>query len=149
TGSTTTVPVIPGLQETGYTTAREIIEHVRPPKSLVIIGGGTLGVETAQLLASFGTKITLVEKAHRLLPDYDPDAGEVIERLLSEQKGVSVLTQSQVLSVEKEGLGKRVRIKRGGAEKSVRADEIMLATGRSPQVDLGLENASVDYTEKG
>lgn len=149
TGSTATIPEIPGLKELGFETTKDIIDHVRPPKSLVIIGGGTLGIELTQLLASFGTKITIIEKAARLLPDYDQDAGELIERLLTEQKGVSVLTQARVLSVEKEGLGKRVRISRGGAEKSIRADEIMIATGRTPQVDLGLENASVAYTGTG
>lgn len=148
-GSTPLIPDIPGLQETGFITAREVINHLRPPKNLVIVGGGTIGVEIAQLLASFGTKVTIIEQASRILPDYDQEVGELIERSLSELKGVTVLTHARVLSVEKDGIGKRVLVSRGNTEKSIRTDDIMIATGRSPQVDLGLENASVKYTPKG
>lgn len=149
TGSTWEIPEIPGLDEVGYVTQRSMLESIRPPKSLVIIGGGVEAVETAQLMATFGTKVTIVEKASRLLPDQDLEVGELLERLLHEQKGVDVLTQARVLSVQKEGLGKRILVARAGVEKSIRTDELMIATGRTPRVDLGLENASVKYTPKG
>lgn len=149
TGSSWIAPKIQGLAEINYLTPRTILETMRPPKTLLIIGGGTYGVEIAQLMATFGTKVFIAEKAGRLLPNYDPEVGETIERVLSEQKGVSILTHSRVLSVEKEGLGKKILISRGGAEQSIRADEILVAAGRQPNIDLGLENASVNYTPKG
>lgn len=149
TGSTWEIPDIPGLAEAGYITQRTILELIRPPKSLVIVGGGIEAVETAQMVATFGTKVTIVEKSSRLLPDHDQEVGELLERLLREQKGVDVLTQTRVLSVQKEGLGKRVLLSRGGAERSVRTDELMIAIGRTPRVDMGLENASVKYTPAG
>lgn len=72
-----------------------------------------------------------------------------MERILKEQKGVTSLTQTRVISIQKDGIGKRVTFSRGGHEKSVRVDEVLLAAGRAPTVDLGLENATVKYTPKG
>jgi pyruvate/2-oxoglutarate dehydrogenase complex dihydrolipoamide dehydrogenase (E3) component len=122
---------------------------MRPPKSLYIIGAGTVGVEIAQLMAIFGTKVYLADIASRILPSEDEEVGELMERTLREQKGVTSLTQTRTLAVVKDGIGKRVTYSRGGVEKSVKVDEILIATGRTPSVDLGLENASVTYTPKG
>jgi pyruvate/2-oxoglutarate dehydrogenase complex dihydrolipoamide dehydrogenase (E3) component len=149
TGSRWVIPDIPGLQESGFVTPRTVIDAVRPPKSLFIIGAGQVGVEIAQLMAIFGTKVYLAEKASRLLPHQDHEVSTLMERLLREEKGVTSLTETRVLSVTKDGLGKRIIISRGGVEKSVRVDEIMIAAGREPNVDLGLENATVKYTPKG
>jgi len=149
TGSSWIAPKVQGLGEIEYFTPRTILETLRPPKSLFIIGGGQYGIEIAQLMATFGTKIYIAEQASRLLPHEDKEAGELIERILTEQKGATILTHTRVLSVEKEGLGKRILINRGGVEKHIKADEILVAAGRLPNVDLGLENASVKYTPKG
>lgn len=149
TGSHWVAPTIQGLENVSYLTPRTILEALRPPKSLYIIGGGTAGVEIAQLMATFGTKVYIAEIANRLLPGYDNEAGELLERLLHEQKGVTALTQTRTLSIEKENIAKRVTYSRGGSEHSLRVDEILIATGREPTVDLGLENAAVSYTAKG
>ncbi len=149
TGSSWVTPNIQGLEDIPFFTPRTILEAIRPPKSLFIIGGGSHGIEIAQLMATFGTKVYIAEQASRLLPKQDSEVGELLERVLTEQKGVTVLTHSRVLSVNKEGLGKRILISRGGVEKYVKADEILVAAGRAPNVDLGLENASIVYTPKG
>jgi len=149
TGSSCIVPNIQGLADIKFFTPRTILEAMRPPKSLCIIGGGSHGVEIAQLMATFGTKVYIVEQASRLLPKQDAEVGATIEKVLTEQKGVTVLTHTRVLSVEKEGLSKRILITRAGTEKHIKADEILVAAGRAPNVDLGLENASVKYTPKG
>jgi len=149
TGSHWVAPNIQGLKEVSYLTPRTILEAMRPPKSLFVIGGGTIGVEIAQLMAIFGTKVYIAEIASRLLPREDEEVGVLMERLLKEQKGVTTLTQTRTLSVVKDGIGKRVTFTRGGVEKSVRVDEVLIATGRVPTIDLGLENASVIYTPKG
>lgn len=149
TGSHWVAPDIQGLADIHYLTPRTILESIRPPKSLYIIGGGTIGVELAQLMAIFGTKVYLAEVAARILPKEDEEVGELIERLLLENKGVTTLTQTRTLSIVKDGLGARVTFLRGGVEKSVRVDEILIATGRTPSVDLGLENASIQYTPAG
>lgn len=149
TGSHWITPNIQGLAEVPYLTPRTILEAMRPPKSLFIIGAGTIGVEIAQLMAIFGTKVYLAEIAARILPREDQEVGTLIERKLKEEKGVTSLTQTRVLSVVKEHMHKRVTYSRGGVEKSVLVEEVLIATGRVPTVDIGLENASVAYTPKG
>lgn len=149
TGSTWQEPDIPGIKNVKYLTPRTILDITRPPKSLLILGGGSSALEYAQLFAAFGTKIHIVERAARLLPDEDEEVGELMARLLETKKGVSVLTEARVLSVQKDGLGNRVKYTRGNQEKSFRVDEILVTTGRTPSVDIGLENATVKYTPKG
>ncbi|MDN5275073.1 MAG: Pyridine nucleotide-disulfide oxidoreductase [Candidatus Saccharibacteria bacterium] len=149
TGSHIEAPDIPGLENVKYLTPRTLLEATRLPKSLFIIGGSTVGVELGQLMAIFGTKVYIAEIASRLLPHEDEEAGVLMERLLKEQKGVTSLTQTRILSVVKDGVGKRITFNRGGVEKSLHVDEVLIATGRVPTVDLGLENASVNYTPKG
>ena len=149
TGSHWVTPDIPGLADTGFLTPRSILHAIRPPKSLFIIGGGTIGVEIAQLMATFGTKVYIAEVASRLLPKEDEEVGVLLERLLTENKGATILTQARVVSTQKDSLRKKVTYTRGGVEKSVQVDDILVATGRRPTVDLGLENASISYTPKG
>ena len=149
TGSHWVAPTIQGLKDVNYLTPRTILEGMRPPKSLYIIGGGTIGVEIAQLMAIFGTKVYIAEIASRLLPREDEEVGELMERVLKEQKGITSLTQARTLAVVKDGISKRVTYTRGGVEKSIKVDEVLIATGRMPTVDIGLENASVEYTPKG
>ena len=149
TGSHWIAPDVPGIEKISYLTPRTILESIRPPKSLYIIGAGTIGVEIAQLMAIFGTKVYLAEIAARILPQEEEEVGELMERLLREGKGITSLTQTRTVAVVKDGLGYRVTFLRGGIEKSVRVDDILVATGRVPNVDLGLENASVSYDPTG
>ncbi len=148
-GSSWTIPDIQGLDGVDYLTPRTILESIKPPKSLFIIGGGATGVEIAQLMAIFGTKVYIAEKASRLLPNQDAEVGTLMERVLHEQKGVTTLTEARVVAVARDGLSKRVTISRGGVERSIKVDEILVAAGRAPNVDIGLENATVKYTPKG
>ena len=149
TGSHWERPAIPGIEHIKYHTPKDILSVTRPPKSLLVIGGNSAAAEFTQLFATLGTKVYLVEKGARLLPEEDEEVGTLLERLFHEDKGVSVLTQTRILSVRKDGLGVRVTISRGGAEKSFRVDDILVTTGRTPTVDIGLENASVKYTPNG
>lgn len=149
TGTTWTKPKIQGIDTVKYLTPRTILEVLRPPKSLFIIGGGKTGVELAQLMATFGTKVYIGEIASRILPKLDHEVGDLIGKVLTDQKGVTVLTQSRIVALQKDGIGKRVTYSRGGVEKHVRVDEVLVATGRTPAVDLGLENATVAFSTKG
>ena len=149
TGSEWVAPNIPGIEDIPYLTPRTVLESIKPPKSIYIIGAGTVGVEIAQLLAIFGTKVYLAEIAARILPQEEEEVGELFERMLREGKGVTSLTQTRTVAVVKDGLGYRVTFLRAGVEKSVHVDEVLVATGRKPAVDLGLENASVEYNPTG
>lgn len=149
TGADWSVPTVEGLEKLGYHTPDTIIDIIRPPKSLFIIGGGSTSVEFARLYSTFGTKIYISEIAPRLLPREDEEVGELIKKVLEEKNGVTTLTTTRVLRITKDGLGKRVHFIRGHEEHSVRVDEILVASGKSPRVDLGLENAGVSYTPRG
>lgn len=147
-GAEWSVPAIKGLSDIPFYTPRTILETLRPPKSILIIGGGEDGIEIAQLLSTFGTKVYLTEQKQRLLPREEPETSELIEKVL-EKQGVSVLTRSKVVAVHKVDTGVKVIISRGGMEKFIRCDEVLVATGHVPMVDLGLNNASVTFDEKG
>ena len=149
TGSHWVAPDIPGLADISYLTPRTILESLKPPRSLFMIGAGTIGVEIAQLMAIFGTKVYLVEVAARILPKEEEEVGELLEKYLKDNKGITSLTQTRTISVVKDGLGYRATFLRGGVEKSVRVEEILVATGRVPNVDLGLENAHIEYDPTG
>ena len=148
-GSAPVIPDIQGLEDSGYDTPRTILEAIKPPKSLYIVGGGTTAVELAQLMATFGTKVYIAEIASRLLPGYDSEAGELLEKLLADGKGVTTLTQTRTLAIEKENIAHRVTYSRGGTEHSLRVDAVLIASGSTPNVDIGLENAGVAYTANG
>jgi len=149
TGAEWKIPQIQGIESHPPLTPRDLLSQPRLPKSLYIIGGGTTGVELAQLMATLGVKVTIAEIASRLLPDYESEAGELLANLLHKQKGVQILTQTRTVQIEKENIAYRVTYNRGGHERTVRVDQVLVCAGRKPNVDLGLENAGVDYTEKG
>lgn len=149
TGSRWEVPRIIGLDKIPYLTPRTLLEEIRPPKSLYIIGGNAIGVEIAQLMATFGTKVYIADPAGRLLPQFDEEVGELMERTLGEQKGVTTLTHARTVAVAKDAYHYKVSYSRGNVEKSVKVEAVVVAANRIPAVDLGLENASVAYTPAG
>jgi dihydrolipoamide dehydrogenase len=148
-GARWVVPEIPGLDTVKYLTPHTILEAIRPPKSLLIIGGGETAVEIAQLMAIFGTKVYIVEQASHILPGLDSEVSDLMGRVLSEQKGITIMAHSKVVSVERDGLIKRVIVTHAGTEKSIRVDEVLVAIGREPQVDFGLDNAGIKYNTGG
>lgn len=148
-GSHFAPPDVYGIETIQYKTPRTLLDSIRPPRSLFIVGSDSEALEYTQLMATLGTKVYLAEKSARLLPEADSEVGELMERYLHETKGVSVLTQTQVIGVEKKGLGVRITYSRGEVTRSVQVDEVMFMTNRLPSTDLGLENAQVDYTPAG
>lgn len=149
TGSQLLVPDIQGLNTVPYLTARTALELNRPPKSLFIIGAGAVGSEFAELFSIFGSKVYLADVAPRILSKEDEEVGELVGEYFARVRGMEILSSTKVIRVQKEGIIVRVTYLRGGEEHSVRVDAIMVATGKAPAVDLGLENAGVEYTPKG
>jgi pyruvate/2-oxoglutarate dehydrogenase complex dihydrolipoamide dehydrogenase (E3) component len=89
------------------------------------------------------------EVSARLLPKEDEEVGITIENFMVEEMKIFVLPQTRVVAVEKEGFHKKVIFQRGGVEKFVKVDEIMIAGERTPNTDIGLENANVEYSDEG
>ncbi len=144
-GSELIVPPIPGLESTGYITYREAINLTRPPKSLAIIGGGAIGCEFAQLFAIFGTKIYIVDIAEKLLAKEEPEVGELLETRFKEEYSMSVYLGTTLDKVTKVGAKKHLSLRSGNKTASISVDEILVATGKRAVVDIGLENAGVEY----
>lgn len=149
TGSKWQVPDVQGIELVDYYTPRTLLDVVRPPRSLYIIGAGSIGVEMAQLMAALGTKVYISDIAGRLLPNEDEDVGILMDNIFTKQKDVTVLTQTRTLLVENEEMGKRITYVRGGVKSSIKVDAILVAASRAPEVDLGLNNANVKYNDGG
>jgi dihydrolipoamide dehydrogenase len=142
------VPPISGLKESGYIGYRDALDFEKPPKSIFIIGGGAIGCEFAEIFSTFGVDVHIAEFADRLLAKEDPEIGELVEALF-EAKGVAVYVDSKVVKVEKKGSQKVVSVDTLGKIRKVTVDEVMLAAGKLPNTDLGLENAGVVFDRHG
>ena len=159
TGSTPIDPGITGATEAECLLPEEVFTLRRIPRVVMVVGGGSTGCEIAEYLAEMGSRVVLSELSERLLPKEDPEAGEVIEKRFSKTLGIKVLTSSRVVAVSKAGKetlpsGKKidalkVSLMRGGQEKSVKVEAVVLATGSEPAVDLGLKNAGVQFSNRG
>jgi pyruvate/2-oxoglutarate dehydrogenase complex dihydrolipoamide dehydrogenase (E3) component len=149
TGTRDFVPPIEGLEDVGYIGYREAIDLSKPLKSVFIIGGGAIGCEFAELFATFGTKVHIAEFLPNLLGKEDPEVGELIGAVFEQQRGIQVHTGTKVVKIEKKSNKKVVHYETDGQAFSTQVDEIMVATGKLANVDLGLENAGVDYEARG
>lgn len=149
TGATLNDEGITGLDTVEYLTVKSAMEVAKPPKAVLVVGGGASGCEVAQYYAELGAKVVIVEMAGRLLPTMDEEVGQVMEQYLSKRLGIKVFTQTRVIALEKDKVSKRVVFIRGGQEKTVRVETIVLATGSKANTDLGLKNAGVSFDKNG
>lgn len=140
---------IKNLENVKYYTPRTILNLVKLPKTIFIVGAGSTGVEWAECLAELGVKVVLADITSRILPKEDEEVDQVLGKYLSEKYGIKVLTESRVVAVETSSIYKKVTFMRGGASKSIQVDEVLIATGKTPALDLGLENAGIKYTKEG
>lgn len=149
TGSTPVFGNIQGLDKTPYLTARTALDVIRPPRTLFVVGGGSTGCEFAELFSIFGTKVHIAEEAARLLPREDEEVSELVTKNFKSKRGMNILPRTKVIRIAKEGIATKVTYLRGSEEHSVKVDQVLLATGKMPVVDIGLENAKVEYTKDG
>lgn len=145
TGSRPMVPPVPGLKEAGFLTNEQVFSLKDRPGALVVIGAGPIGCELGQSFARLGAEVTLLSSRNVILPKEDPEAAAVVQaRLLAE--GVRILNHTRAEKVEVIDGKKHIFT---GSE-TVVVDEILIATGRSPNVEsLNLEAAGVAYDKTG
>jgi pyruvate/2-oxoglutarate dehydrogenase complex dihydrolipoamide dehydrogenase (E3) component len=148
-GARATIPAIPGLSETGFITNIEAVTLPALPRSLAILGGGTIGVEFAQIFARFGVEITILGRNPRLLPQEEPELAAILCDLLAEE-GVRIETGIAAASVSRIGNRKRIAGHRGTTPIEVDVEEFLVAAGRTPNLEgLGLETAGVRFDAAG
>lgn len=148
TGSTATVPPIEGIREVGYVTHVEALKLERQPKVLFVVGAGPLGLEFAQMYARLGTKVTVLQKGPSIFPPTEPELSARLEEILG-REGITIHTNVEAKAARREKDKKVLTVEIEGRTAEVGAEEILLATGKTPNTaGLGLEHVNVDVTER-
>ena len=141
TGTAPAIPPIPGLADTPYWTNRDVMEAREVPPSVVILGGGAIGCEMAQVMSRFGAAVTVIEAAPNLLPPEEPEVGELLAEVFRGE-GITVHVGAAAARVAADGDGVVVTLT-GGQE--VRAERLVVATGRRADPGaVGLHAVGVD-----
>ena len=152
TGARAAVPPVPGLAEAGYLTNETLFNLTALPARLAVLGAGPIGCEMAQAFARFGSRVTLVGRGRQILPREDEDAAALVARAMAAD-GVELALGWQPAAVRRSGEGRVVVLESRDDAKTRReiaADEILVATGRAPNVEgLGLDAAGVRHSGKG
>jgi dihydrolipoyl dehydrogenase len=134
TGSRSWVPPIPGADLPGCMTTREMLSIDKVPENLVIVGGGIIGQEFADIFSALGSKVTVLEVLGRLLSNVDAELARKYASFLP-GRGVTSEVGVQIHAIRKQGTSLQVVYERKGKEKTAPADVVMFATGRRPNLD--------------
>lgn len=157
TGSTPALPALAGLADVPYLTSDLLSSADDPwetelreqPRSLLILGGGSIALELGQMFARFGTQVTLVTRGKSILSGYEPEIAEALTQILQEE-GLRIVTSAQVRGVERVGEGVMLSALRQGRAQTFTADKLLLAVGRRPNTQgLEVEQAGVELDERG
>lgn len=154
TGSSPTVPDIPGLRTTPYLTSdlltsHEDMELTEKPESLIIIGGGYIALELGQMFSRFGTSVTILERGARILSPYEPEIAQSVTDVFREE-GIAIYTKTKVSLVHGNEREVIVMVQVDGRQKELKAAKLLVATGRKPNTGgLGLNLPRVDLDEHG
>lgn len=149
TGARPAVPRLSGLEQVDYLTSTSLLDLTRLPEHLIVIGAGYVGLELGQLFRHLGSRVTLMQRSEQMLKGYDPELGDVMHQVLSDE-GIEVLLGVSYVNVEQHGPQKRVRIRLQGQERTIEGDALLVATGRTPNTEaLNLVAASVTTGERG
>ncbi|MGE0600607.1 MAG: mercury(II) reductase [Dehalococcoidia bacterium] len=147
TGSRASIPPIPGLAEAGYLTNVEALQLDEAPRRLVVIGGGPLGLEFAQIFARFGSRVTVLEALPQIVPKAEPEIAAVLQDAL-QAEGIEIRTGMRIERVQPGP--PRTVVCGPGATDCFEADVILVATGiRANSEELGLESVGGRLTKAG
>ncbi len=147
TGSSPTIPPIPGIGEVDYLTNVEALSLKDRPDSMIILGGRALGLEFAQMYQDLGTQVIVLQRSDRIVPDEEPEISEYL-RMYLEEDGVQIHTRAEILFAEQKRDRKFLEVRIGDKKRRFEADELLLATGRTANTDaLNLPVAGVELRE--
>ena len=146
TGSSAFIPGINGLQQTNFLTNEDMYSLPVLPESMIVLGGGPIGVEMAQAYSRLGTRVSIVELAPRLLPGMDEELSTILADVLTSE-GISIYLNSEVVEVTEQANAIQIRLKDGA---TLQAETLLVAVGRRPVLDsLNLEQAGVSFDVTG
>src|SRR3989440_6614523 len=145
TGTSPAVPPIPGLDRVKFWTNREAVKVEQLPDALVILGGGAIGVELAQVFARFGVKVSIIEGMNRVLAMEEPEASAVLDEVLR-RDGIELYLNARAQSVEQHSDTVTVNLEDG---RKVSGQQLLVATGRRANLrDIGLETVGLDPSSR-
>lgn len=149
TGTYANIPPIKGLDAVPGLDSSGILDLEALPEHLVIIGGGSVGIEFAQIYRRFGSSVTILQRDDQLMPNEDSDVGKVIRQIL-EEEDITVLLEAETKEVMQVGSRVQFHIKYNGRKTSLTSSHLLVATGRQPNsADIGLEKAGIQTNNKG
>jgi pyruvate/2-oxoglutarate dehydrogenase complex dihydrolipoamide dehydrogenase (E3) component len=149
TGCRPARPDVPGLDSVPWLDSTGILGLGATPDHLLVLGGGYIGVEFAQMFRRFGSRVTLVQKERQLLPREDPDMAEALAAILR-QDGVEVILQAVASNVAGSGGEIHLTVRADGSERELTGSHLLVATGRTPNTDaLNLQASGVEMDERG
>jgi pyruvate/2-oxoglutarate dehydrogenase complex dihydrolipoamide dehydrogenase (E3) component len=150
-GSRTAVPPIEGIDEVGWIDHVSALDLTEVPASLLVVGGGAVGLEFGQVFSRFGSKVTIVDALERIAPIADMEASAML-RMALESEGIEIATSVFVKSVRRDGdeVAATIAPRDGSDEYEVRVERVMLASGRVPNIEeLGLDGIGVETNKAG
>jgi dihydrolipoamide dehydrogenase len=147
-GSSPNIPAIEGLANTNYVTYRTFSQQKNLPKSIAIIGGGSTGYEYAQIYAAFGVTVHIFESHYHLFSSFDSEVGDLAESSLQDW-GVRVHTSAKITKVHTATKNTIVSFTKNDQEHHLSVESVFVAAGHTPNTDIGLENASITYSDEG
>lgn len=152
TGSSPSIPQLKGIENVDYLTNNEALSLKEKPSSMIVVGGRALGLEFAQMYARFGTKVTLLQRSSKIIPEHEPEIADGLHTYLTEE-GIEIATGVNVQEVYHKGNSKFVTVSSSSNSKKAQtfeAEQLLMATGRKPNTaDLHLENAGVKLRSNG
>ena len=149
TGAEPVIPEIEGLDKINFLTSTTILDLRKIPEHLLIIGGGYIALEMAQMFKRFGAKVTILEQKERLMSHEDDDVCAEISTILAEEK-IKIYTSAEVLKVKNKGKSVSVNVLINKKITRIICSDILIATGRKPQTEkLNLTSAGVKVSDKG
>ena len=147
TGSSPTIPPVPGVDKVDYLTNVEALSLKDRPDSMIVLGGRALGLEFAQMYQNFGTQVTVLQRNARIVPEEEPEISQSLGQYLRED-GIEIHTGAEVLRAEQRAGRKVVVARIGDRKRTFEADELLLATGRTPNTAaLNLQAARVEMKQ--
>jgi len=149
TGTRASVPPIPGLDRVSWLDNAGILDLAELPAHLVIIGGGYIGIEFAQVFRRFGSEVTILQRGSQVMPREDADVAEAIRKFL-EKEGISVHLETETKRVREDERGVAIETEGPGGPASLNGSHLFVATGRKPNSDrLNPEAAGISTDQKG
>jgi len=148
-GARAAVPDMPGVKDVPFLTNSSMMKVDFRPPHLVIVGGSYIGLEFAQMYRRFGSEVTVVERAPKLLPREDDDVAAEV-RAIVERQGVKIRTDAECMELKKKGQRIVVGLHCKGGKPVAEGSHVLLAVGRTPNTsDLGLREAGIEADERG